>query len=348
MDKKIMAALIIIVIVVVGVGIYGYNAFVSSSESGIITIYAADSLGKQLNATTAKFKSEHPNVDVRIEYSGSQDAIRKVTDLNKTPDIIASADYGLINQRLMPNYTSFNLKYARNEMVIAYTNNSKYHDQLNSSNWYQILGTSGVKFGFSDPNSDPAGYRAVMMVQLANNYYNNSTIFNDLIVQNSAITSQTNGTGYVINCPEDLNPGSNIMIRPDVAQMMPSLQSGGIDYIITYKNLAEQQNVSYMVLPDELSLSNTTYEPDYKKIKLVEFNGTNKTKTVTLSPIVYGITVMNNAPQKTLATEFVQLLLSPTGTQIIKDSFQEPISPAEATVNSTDIPSILQQYVVGP
>jgi molybdate/tungstate transport system substrate-binding protein len=349
LNNKGIALIAIIIIAIVAIGVYGYSTYTTSSENGTIVIYAADSLGKQLNTTAKEFKSQHPNVNVEIHYSGSQAAIRQITDLNKTADIVASADYGLIDQRLIPNYTSWNVKYARNEMVIAYTDKSKNSSQINSTNWYQIFNQSSVKFGFSDPNSDPAGYRAVMMMQLANNYYN-SSIFN-LITQNSAITSKKNGTGYVLSAPSNLNPSSNIMIREDTAQLMPSLESGAIDYAIVYKSQAEQQKdsgVKYMTLPGELSLTNTTYEPEYNKIKLIEFSDstdTNKTKTITLSPIVYGITVLNNAPQKQLATEFVQLLLSPTGTQIIQNSFQDPITPAIATNDSTNIPDALKQYV---
>lgn len=348
MDNKMLAALIIIIIAVVGVGVYAYSSYGGSGET-TIKVYAADSLAKQLNTTAAKFESEHPNVKVKIEYSGSQQAIRKVTDLNKSADIVVSADYGLIDKRLIAgNYSDWNLKYASNQMVIAYTNNSQNSSQINATNWYQIMEQSDVKFGFSDPNSDPAGYRAVMMLQLAESYYNDSTIFDNLVASNTAITSQANGTGYAINAPSNLNPNSKVMIRDDAAQLMPSLQSGDIDYVITYKNIAEQQKdsgIKYMVLPGELSLSNTTYESDYKKIGLVEYSGTNKSKTIKLSPIVYGITVLNNAPEKQLAIEFVQLLLSPTGTQIVKDSFQDPISPAIATNDSSNIPSELQQYV---
>jgi molybdate/tungstate transport system substrate-binding protein len=346
MNTKMIVAIVIIVIAILGVGVYGYNTYIAYSEKGTIIIYAADSLGQQLNSTANKFESQHPNVNVQIHYMGSSAAIRQITDLNKTADIVASADYGLIDKQLIPDYTSFNLKYARNEMVIAYTDKSKNSSQINSNNWYQIFSQNNVKFGFSDPNSDPAGYRAVMMIQLANTYYNNSTIFDNLVAKNSAIISQVNGTGYVVNCPTNLNPGSKIMIRPDVAQMMPSLQSDAIDYLITYKSLAAHAGVKYITLPAMLQLSNTTYEPDYKKIHLIQFSGTSKSKTLTLTPIVYGITVLSKAPQKQLAIEFVQLLLSPTGTQIIKDSFQEPISPAIATVDSTNIPNALQQYVV--
>ena len=348
MDKKIMAAIVIIIIAVVGVGVYGYSSYVASSESGTITIYAAASLAKQMNATAAEFKKQHPNVDVQIQYGGSSDLISQITQLNKSVDIMASADYGLIDKNMIPNSTSFNLEFARNELVIAYTNNSKNSSQINSTNWYEILNQSDVKIGLADPNSAPAGYRGVMMIQMANSYYNNSNIFNDIIASNSAITSQANGSSYVISSPNNLNPTSKIVSRPAVSDLMPVLQSNSVDYVLVYKSDAEQHKssgVKYMTLPPQLALSNTTYESTYKNYKLTQFSDTNKSKSVTLTPIVYGITVLNNAPHRDLAIQFVQLLLSPAGNKITQDSYQDPIVPAIATNGSTNIPQPLQQYV---
>ena len=349
MDKKTIAIIAVIIIVVAGVGIYGYNTYLTSSESGTLTIYAAASLANQMNDTAAEFKNQHPNVDVQIHYGGSSDLISQITQLNKPADIMASADYGLIDQQLMPDFASWNLMYARNELVMAYTDESQNSSQINGDNWYQILNQSDVKFGLADPNSAPAGYRGVMMMQLANSYYNNSNIFNDLIVQNSAITSQPNGTGYVISSPSNLNPSSKIVSRPAVRDLMPVLQSGAVDYVFVYKSDADQQassGVKYIQLPDQLRLSDVSFEPIYSNIKLTQFSDSNnQTKSVTLTPIVYGVTILNNAPERDLAVQFMELFLSSTGTRIAEESFLDPISPAIATNGSTDIPNALQQYV---
>ena len=170
MNNKMIVAIVIIIIAIIGIGVYGYNAYVSSSQKGTIIIYAASSLAGQMNATAAQFEKEHPNVKVQIKYGGSSDLINQITTLNQSVDIMASADYGLIDKNLIPNYTSFNLKNGRNEMVIAYTDKSKNSSQINGNNWYQIFSQSDVKFGIADPNSAPAGYRGVMMIQLANTY----------------------------------------------------------------------------------------------------------------------------------------------------------------------------------
>lgn len=348
MDNKKIAAIAIIIIAVVGIGVYGYTTYVSSSEKTVLTIYAASSLANQMNATAAKFEAEHPNVDVQIQNGGSSALIGQITQLNKSVDVMASADYGLIDKNMIPDYTSFNIEFARNEIVLAYTDKSQNSSQINSTNWYQILAQDDVSFGIADPNSAPAGYRGVMMIQLANSYYNDSTIFNNLIAENSAITSKANGTGYILSSPENLNPSSKLISRPAVGDLMPVLESDAVDYVIVYKSDAEQQassGVKYMTLPEELSLSNTSYESTYKNYKLTQYSGTNKSKTVTLSPIVYGITVLNNAPQRDLAIEFVQLLLSPEGNTITEECFQEPIIPAVATNNSSNIPNALQQYI---
>lgn len=350
MDKKIII-FVILAIAIVGIGVYGYGVYSSGSENGTLVIYAASSLAGQMNQTASKFESQHPNVKVQIKYGGSSDLINQITTLNQSVDIMASADYGLIDKNLMPNYTSYNLKNGRNEMVIAYTDKSKNSSQINSDNWYQILSQSNVTVGIADPNSAPAGYRGVMMMQLASTYYNDSTLFDTVIGQNTAITSEQNGSKTVINSPTNINPTSKIVVRPAVGDLMPVLQSGAVDYILVYKSDADQQQssgVKYITLPPELALTNTTYEPVYKNISMVQFSGTNKSKTIALTPIVYGITILNNAPNKQLATEFLQLLLSSEGVQITKANFIDPISPAEATINSTNIPSQLQQYVKMP
>jgi len=351
MNNKAIAAMVIIVIAVVAIGVYGYTSFVSpTSQNGTLTIMAASSLSNSMNATAAEFEKRHPNVKVQIQYGGSGDLISQITQLNKKPDIMASADYGLIDKSLMPDFTTWNLKYAKNEMVIAYTDQSTNASQINADNWYQILAQDDVKFGIADPNSAPAGYRAVMMMQLANKHYNNDTIFETLIESNTAITSEANGTGFVINSPNNLAPTDKVTSRPNVRDTLTLLESGSVDYVFVYKSDAQQAggNIKYLELPDELKLSDTQFEPDYKTIQLIQFSdleGSNKTKTITLTPIVYGITILTDAAENDLAIEFMELLLSNEGNTISQDNFIDPLIPAVPTTDSTDIPNQLNQYI---
>jgi molybdate/tungstate transport system substrate-binding protein len=65
-----------------------------------------------------------------------------------------------------------------------------------------------------------------------------------------------------------------------------------------------------------------------------------------MAPIIYGITILNNAPDKQIAEEYVQLMLSSTGINITQSNYLIPITPAILTNISTNVPSILQSYVV--
>jgi len=346
MKRTMIALLVIIAIIIVGIGVYGYSAYSGSSQNGTLVIYAADSLATPINQTNAQFNSKYPHVNIQPTYQGSSALISQITQLNKTPDIMISANAVLINTKLIPNYSSYNIQYAANELVVAYTNKSKNARQINSNNWYQILSQPGVKYAVSDPNSDPAGAYSVMMLQLANSYYNNSTIFSNLIANNSAITSVANGTNFTINVPTNENPHGNLTIGADAAALTPLVQTDSIDYLITYKSLAQSANLTYVTLPEELALTNATYQSNYNTIQLKQFSDANNSSVVKMAPIIYGITILNNAPDKQIAEEYVQLMLSSTGINITQSNYLIPITPAILTNVSTNLPSSLQSYVV--
>lgn len=339
MYKKI--AIIIIILAVLGVGVLAYQ----QSHKTTLKIYCAGSLAKPLTDAAKEFENRNPDVKIEIESHGSAEAIRQITDLKKPGDIVAVADYDLIDKRMIPKYATWNIQFARNELVIAYTDKSKYKNEINGENWYQIFQRPDVKYGFSNPNLDPCGYRAVMMIQLANKYYNNDTIFENLIAKHTSITSVANDSGYVVYAPSDLKPDKKVMIRPKEVDLVSALESGQIDYLIIYKSVAMQHKLKYVELPEKLNLKSTKYEKEYKKISLVQYADTKK-QVVKLKPIVYGITVVNNSKHKDLAEKFVQFLLSKDGQEVLKRNYQEPIVPAVSTVDISKIPPLLRNFVV--
>ena len=150
--------------------------FASSSEKNKhskvkVIIYHAGSLSVPFKVIEENFEKENPGIDIQREASGSQKAARKIIDLKKTCDIMASADYMVIDKLLIPEYASWNIRFASNQMVICYTKLSKYSDRITSDNWYNVLKNKDVVWGHSDPNLDPCGYRSLMVMQLAELYY---------------------------------------------------------------------------------------------------------------------------------------------------------------------------------
>jgi len=294
-----------------------------TTETKILKIFHAGSLSVPFAEYEKMFEKEHPNIDVQREAAGSVECVRKIIELGKKADILASADYSLIPQMMMPDYADWYIMIARNEVVLAYTDKSKYKDEINSENWFKILNRSDVKFGFSNPNDDPCGYRSQMIMQLAEIYYKNPSIYDDLVLKNSNIkVEEKNGT-YVILVPKNVKVNTNrIVLRSKETDLLAPLEAGAYDYLFIYKSVANQHNLKYVELPKEINLGYYEYADIYKKVKLTTGDG----KTKTGKPIVYGITVPKNAPNKKEAIEFVKMVLEHP--EVFENNGQPAISPA--------------------
>ena len=289
----------------------------------------------------AKFEADHKNVDVQLEPAGSKECVNKITQLGTEADVLASADYTLIPSMMMPDYADWYILFAKNEMVLTYSDKSKYASIVNENNWYKILNKPDVVWAFSNPNLDPCGYRTPMTIQLAEFAYKDDKILEDLITSKSKITvAEVNGT-YVITTPEDLAPDtSRITIRNKSVELVSMVQEGGIDYAWEYISVAVQNNLKYVRLPASINLSDVDYANTYNKVRVKTSDG----KTQKATPIVYGITVPKNAPNAALANEFVKYVIDENGQQIFTADGQPPVVPAKAN-DKTKLPQILQQYV---
>ncbi|HWR25410.1 MAG TPA: tungstate ABC transporter substrate-binding protein WtpA [Methanosarcina sp.] len=317
---------------------------ISEGKETVLKVFHAGSLGVPFEELETEFEAQHPGVDVQREAAGSAQSVRKITELGKKADVLASADYALIPSLMMPEYADWYAAFAKNQMIIAYTNNSKYSNEINTNNWYEILRRPDVRFGFSNPNDDPAGYRSQMVTKLAESYYNDNQIYNDLILKNTGIklTTQENGTALIqVPASEEIAPNSNkIMLRSMEVELSSALETGEIDYLYIYRSVAEQHGFKYVELPPEIDLSSLDYAGNYSKVQVRMVNG----EVVTGSPIVYGVTIPKNAGNPELATEFVKLLLDKQGQQIFIKNGQPPIVPAIAE-GKDKMPAELQPLV---
>lgn len=317
---------------------------VSAGKGEILTIFHAGSLSMPFEELEAEFEAQHSGVDVQREAAGSAQSIRKITELGKNADILASADYALIPSMMMPDYVDWYTAFARNQMILAYTNESKYGDEINTENWYEILRRPDVRYGFSNPNDDPAGYRSQMVTQLAEFYYNDSKIYDDLILNNTGmtVTTEENGTTLIhVPASEEISPNTKkIMLRSMEVELCSALETGEIDYLYIYRSVAEQHGYKYVELPPQIDLSSLDYADNYAKVQVQMVNG----EVVTGSPIVYGVTIPKNAKNPELAAEFVKLLLEEPGQQIFIKNGQPPIVPAIAE-GKDKMPEELQPLV---
>ncbi len=290
--------------------------------SGDLIVFHAGSLSVPFKEISLAFKKENPGVNILLEAAGSRTCAKKITDLKKDCDIMASADYTVIDQLLIPDHASWNIKFASNEMCIVYTEKSKFHEDINQDNWIDILLNEEVIYGRSDPDADPCGYRAVLTMNLAERYYERTGLADSLKVKNR---------NY---------------IRPKETDLLGLLESGNIDYIFLYRSVAKQHGLKYLLLPDEVNLKNSELTSLYNTAR-VEISGKKPGEKITKQgePMVYGITIINNAPNKEVALKFIEFLLEKdNGIKIMEKNGQPSIVPEKCETYNA-VPMELKEFV---
>lgn len=347
----ITVLVLLIVAVVISTAIYQQQEQEQEQEETKLKVIYAGSLIVPFEELEKQFESQHPGVDVQMEGHGSIQVIRQVTDIHKAVDVLAVADYSLIPDMMYTTksgdyYADWHVKFATNQMVIAYNNKSKYADEITESNWYELLARPDVTFGFSNPMLDSCGYRTLMVTQLAESYYDNQTIFDDLIACNfePTISITPESDTYIVFVPEIFEPhAGKVVVRGGSVQLLALLEYGGLDYTFQYKSVAQQHGLRFLELPDQLDLSSMEYEDDYKNVIVrLGFQRFSAVDTERIgSPIYYGMTIPKNAPEPELAVAFVQFVIGEEGQKILGDLEQPPLVPAEG---SGVLPFALEPY----
>ncbi|MCD6292349.1 MAG: tungstate ABC transporter substrate-binding protein WtpA [Deltaproteobacteria bacterium] len=280
---------------------------VAAQDRTPVIIFHAGSLTVPLAAMEKAFETVHPEIDILREAGGSRKCARKISDLHKPCDIMASADYSVIDRMLIPGYASWNVRFATNQMVLCYTDSSAFAKEVSPETWTDILGRRGVFWGHSDPNLDPCGYRALMVLQLAEKALHQPGLYDHLLAN---------------------RPLANI--RPKAVELVAMLESGVMDYAWEYRSVAVQHQLKFLPLEQEINLSSYALDSFYKQAK-VAVSGKKPGEKIELygKSITYGVTLIDQAPNRAAAIMFLNYLLDPEGgLKILAEMGQPPISPA--------------------
>ncbi len=286
-----------------------------------LIIFHAGSLAVPFEKIINGFKKENPGVEVLKEIAGSRECARKITELKKPCDIIASADYAVIDQLLIPEYADWNLKFATNEMTIVYSSKSRRAEEMNQKNWYEILLDKNVRIGRSEPNADPCGYRTVMTMKLAEMFYRNKGLAEGVLRKD------------------------NEYIRPKEVDLLALLETGEIDYIFLYRSVAEQHGLKFQILPDSVNLKKAELEGYYKQAS-VELSGKKPGETITQAgaSMVYGVTIPKSSSNPELAKKFIHYLMNAEKGLKIMSEMGQPTFVPSSCATFDKLPKDLQKY----
>jgi molybdate/tungstate transport system substrate-binding protein len=262
---------------------------------------------------------------------GAVEAARRVTVGKEPCDIYAGADYTIIDAFLKPAYADYNVLFAQSGMVLTYTTDSRNAASIADpagpafappasvpnamANWYTSLTQPGVRIGGSNPSNDPGGYRALMVMQLAQYFYGLPTLYQDLF-RNHMIAGPNDRLGATY------------------------------DYGFSYEHsarasAARDPKFRYVRLPPAVDLSSPAKAAYYGQavVSIAGFASTDPWYMMRGTRAIFGLTVLKNAPNKEAAIRFLQFMLSTQpgeGVAIQTASGAEPINPNGPAVTSLD------------
>ena len=322
MDRKRLRALCTgvlgLLVVVWGVG-------VAAAKEAVI-VFHAGSLTVPFAQIEKDFEALHPDIDIQREAGGSTKMARMISELHKPADIMASADYKVIEKTLMPQFADSNILFTTNRLVLCYTPQSRFADELNRDNWFDILAREDVVWGHSDPNLDPCGYRALMVLQLAEQFYNQAGLYDRLLAN---------------------RPEANV--RPKSVELVSLLQTGHMDYAWEYRLVAVQHEPEFLELDDHINLGNYALDDYYRQAQVkVTGNKPGTWITRTGQSCTYGVTMVKGGPNPQGAALFMAYLLDPErGMKVLDAMGQPPFIPCRVASEAEKqaLPDQLQHLV---
>jgi molybdate/tungstate transport system substrate-binding protein len=333
------------------------NVLNSTPPKEVLTVFCATSLLYPLVNLETDFEKAFPNIDLQVQGHGTIQVIRHVTELGFNVDLVLVADYSLIPVMMYPTkvpgtnqtFANYYIRFATNTMILAYTNTSRYANEINQNNWHSIISRPDVKIGLANPQLDALGYRALMTIQLAQDYYNDTNLFHKVITENMnpPINSIPNGTDYTITVPEVQEPrGNKLTLRASEVDLIGLLQADYIDYCFIYLSNAKQYNFNYVTLPDEVNMGSAQQQSNYERIHVVydhqRFSTVNLDRTG--EAIYYGLTIPANAPNPALAEDFIKFILKGQGKTDFENCYHPVFSPSY-TDNLQAVPAGLKSLV---
>ena len=258
-------------------------------------MFAAGSLARPLRAALDSI-AESGGATVRLEIMGSREMLRAVTSLDRTPDLIVSADADELEQTLIPAYVTSSTTFASNRVVLALSPRRAVSDSVTPVNWADVAGSGTIRIARADPARAPLGYRTQMVWQLAER----------------ALARPGLAARLAAASPEALMRGN----ESDLAAL---LESGDADAAWCYESLARSLRIPYVRIGDAVDLGSVADSAIYR-LATVRIAGDRPGDSITVAgtPIRYAIAVLKNSRDVIGATMLRTRLLDSVSVRVMR------------------------------
>ncbi|HET6182258.1 MAG TPA: extracellular solute-binding protein [Acetobacteraceae bacterium] len=175
---------------------------------------------------------------------------------------------------------------ASTEMVIAYSKESRFAPRFANEPWWKVLESPGLRFGRTDPVTDPQGRNIIFTLELAERFYGQRGLAERVLgpTQNPA----------------------QIFTEPS---LLSRLEAGQLDAASGYRSATVSHGLPMVALPPEVNLGDPAMDAEWYSKVSITLDG----KEVRPEPLVFYAVALNGAAEPALARAFIAYLTSPAG-----------------------------------
>lgn len=285
----------------------GFSGHLLAAESTPLDVAYAGSMGSMMEGPIKAAAARSLNLEFRGRSQGASALAQLIVGGAIRPDVFVSVTPGPALTVLHAGKAVLAQPLAHTEMVIAYSPNSRFASRLEAASQskedlWKVLLEPGLRFGRTDPVTDPQGRNIIFTVMLAAKVLNKPDLVEKLL-------------GSTIN-------EKQIFTEPTV---MARLQSGELDAASAYKIQPAPFHLPYVALPAEINLSGQKVQADHADIAL-SVGG----KTFHPEPLIYYVSVLKDASNPKGAAAFAEWLQGSEAQAIFRHFQYDP--PENAAV----------------
>lgn len=298
---------------------------VARASSGTVNVFYAGSLVNLNEQLMGPAFAAATGYTYQGQSAGSLAIANEIKGKITTPDVVEFVNPA-VNSTLMGSvngsYVSWYLTFAHSSLVIGYDPKSKYAKayrdvQAGKRPYYAALEQSGLRFGRTDPNTDPKGQYALFFARLTQKEYHAKHFEKKVL-------------GPVENTRE---------VFPEEV-LIARLLTGQIDAGIFYLSEVKALGIPYITLPGKVNYGNAKDA----KLYATQHYTTSAGQTVVGAPIEYTVTIPSTVKNQTGAVAFVRFLLS---SRVRAISSAHGLLPVKVTVGGERraVPGALTRFI---
>jgi molybdate/tungstate transport system substrate-binding protein len=272
-----------------------------------LAVAYAGSMGSMMEGPMKSTAVRALKIDFHGRAQGSSALAQLIVGGSIRPDVFISVTPSPVLTVLRAGKAAIAQPVAHTEMVIAYSPKSRFASRFDAAakgkdDLWEVLQEPGLRFGRTDPVTDPQGRNIIFAMMLAAKTKNQRDLAEKI-----------------------LGPASNetqIFTEPTV---MARMQSGELDAASAYKTQPGPFNLPYIALPKEINLGGQNVHTDHPEISLT-ING----KTYQPEPLIFYAAALNDASNAKAAASFIDWLCNAEAQAIFRRFNYDP--PGDASL----------------